>query len=171
MKKIVFLYFLILFSLNSYSQNLIWFIENGKFGYTHKTTGRTVITPQFTFAGHFSEGCAVAAVGNHLLSSKYGFINEKGKWLIVPQFDAAGNFSEQKARVQGHGKWGYINKKGAFIIQPQFALCYDFKEGLAQASIKNNLWGLIDSTGKFILQPEFYSITDVFAGITCTQKI
>ncbi len=128
MKKTVFLYLLILFSHKSYTQNLIWFIENGKFGYTHKITGRTVITPQFTFAGYFSEGTAVAAVGNHLLSSKYGFINEKGKWLIVPQFSAAGNFSEEKARVQQQGKWGYINKKGAFIIQPQFAIVMILKK-------------------------------------------
>ena len=170
MKKVFFLCLFIGFSTYSYSQNLIWFIENGKFGFVHKTSSRITITPQFTFASQFNDSIAVAAVGNHLLYSKYGFINEKGKWLIIPQFNAAGNFSEGKARVQQNGKWGYINKKGNFIIQPQFALCYDFKEGLAQASVKNNLWGLIDSSGKFVVQPEYYSITDAYAGLTCTQK-
>lgn len=170
MKKILLLSLFTTLTIYAYSQNLIWFIENSKFGYLHKSTGRTIITPQFTYASQFNDGIAVAAVGNHLLSSKYGFINEKGKWLITPQFNAADNFSEGKARVQQNGKWGYINKKGTFIIQPKFALCYEFKEGLAQASLKNNLWGLIDSTGKFIVQPEYYNITDVFAGLTCTQK-
>jgi hypothetical protein len=170
MKKVFFLCLFTGLSVYSYTQNLIWFRENGKFGFVHKTTGRITITAQFTFASQFNDGIAVAAVGNHLLSSKYGFINEKGKWLIVPQFNAAGNFSEGKARVEQNGKWGYINKKGTFIIQPQFALCYEFKEGLAQASVKNNLWGLIDSSGKFIVQPEYYNITDVFAGLSCVQK-
>jgi hypothetical protein len=152
------------------AQNLIPFMEKNRFGFLHKTNGRTVITPQFVFASAFKDSIAVAAIGNHIVSAQYGFINEKGKWVITPQFSAADQFVEGKARVQQNGKWGYINKKGKFVIQPQFNLCYSFTEGLAPASLKNNLWGLIDSTGKFVLQPVYYNITGVFAGIVCTQQ-
>jgi len=152
------------------AQNLIPFIEKNRFGFLHKGNGRTVITPQFVFASSFKDSIAVAAIGNHIVTAQYGFINEKAKWVITPQFSAADQFSEGKARVQKNGKWGYINKKGAFIIQPQFSLCYNFSEGLAPASLKNNLWGLIDSSGKFVLQPLYYNITSVFAGVVCTQQ-
>jgi len=152
------------------AQNLIPFIEKNRFGFLHKTNGRTVITPQFVFAGSFKDSIALAAIGNHILSAQYGFINDKGKWVITPQFNAADQFSEGKARIQKNGKWGYINKKGAIIIQPQFSVCYNFSEGLASASIKNNLWGLIDSTGKFVIQPIYYNITPVFGGVVCTQQ-
>lgn len=151
-------------------QTLIRFIENNRFGYLHKTNGRTVLQPQFVFASSFKDSIAVAAIGNHLLSAKYGFINEKGKWVITPQYQSADQFAEGKARIQQNGKWGYINKKAVWIIPPQFTHCYNFSEGLAQASLKNNLWGLIDSSGKFILQPLYYNITSVFAGTICTQQ-
>jgi hypothetical protein len=166
--------FLVLFSLINctciQAQNLIPFIEKNRFGFLHKVYGRTVITPQFVFASSFKDSIAVAAIGNHIVSAQYGFINEKGKWIITPQFSAADQFSEGKARVQKNGQWGYINKKGAIIIQQQFSLCYNFSEGLASASLKNNLWGLIDSSGKFVLQPIYYNITSVFGGVVCTQQ-
>jgi hypothetical protein len=142
-------YFLIIFSIIICSclqaQNLIPFIEKNRFGFLHKTNGRTVIAPQFIFASAFKDSMAVAAIGNYIVSAQYGFINEKGKWIITPQFNAADQFTEGKARVQKNGKWGYINKKAVFIIQPQFSQCHNFSEGLAPASLKNNLWGLIDS--------------------------
>ncbi len=152
------------------AQNLIPFIEKNRFGFLHKNDGRTIITPQFVFASSFKDSVAVAAIGNHMVTAQYGFINEKGKWVITPQFSAADQFSEGKARVQKNGKWGYINKKGATIIETQFSLCYNFSEGLAPVSLKNNLWGLIDSSGKFVLQPMYYDITSAFAGVVCTQQ-
>jgi hypothetical protein len=167
-------YFLIIFSIIICSclqaQNLIPFIEKNRFGFLHKTNGRTVIAPQFIFASAFKDSMAVAAIGNYIVSAQYGFINEKGKWIITPQFNAADQFTEGKARVQKNGKWGYINKKAVFIIQPQFSQCHNFSEGLAPASLKNNLWGLIDSSGKFVLQPIYYNISSVFAGVVCTQQ-
>lgn len=170
MKRILVLTVILLFCKTAPAQSLIWFIENSKFGFVNSSTGKAVIQPQFVFASQFNDSIAVAAIGNYMLSAKYGFINKRGKWFITPQFNAANNFSEGKARVQLNGKWGYIDKKGKFLIQPQFALCYDFKNGLAQASVKNNLWGLIDSSGKFVLQPEYYNLTNVFNGIVCIQK-
>jgi len=171
MRKI---YFLIVFSIIICSclqaQSLIPFIEKNRFGFLHKTNGRTVIPPQFIFASAFKDSMAVAAIGNYIVSSQYGFINEKGKWIITPQFNSADQFFEGKARVQKNGKWGYINKKGVIIIQPQFSQCHNFSEGLAPASFKNNLWGLIDSSGKFVLQPVYYNITVVGAGVVGTQK-
>lgn len=152
------------------AQKLVWFMENGKFGYTNKQTGKVALTPQFIFAGPFSEDLAVAAVGNHMLTAKYGFINEKGKWVIPPSFGAADQFSEGKARVQQQGKWGYIRKDGQWAIQPQFYLCYEFQEGMAPAAAKAGQWGIIDSTGKFLVTPVYYDITQPFAHIACVQK-
>ena len=170
MQKSILLSIFVLLFVTAHTQNLIPFIDKNRFGFLHKTNGRTVIEPQFFFASAFKDSIAVAAIGNHILSAKYGFINEKGKWLITPQYSAADQFTEGKARAQQNGKWGYINKKGEWVIQPQFMLCYGFVEGVAQASLKNNLWGLIDSSGKFILQPQFYNISAVFAATVCTQK-
>lgn len=152
------------------AQHLIPFIEKNRFGFLHKNNGRTVIPPQFVFVSSFKDSIAVAAIGNHIVSAQYGFINDKGKWIITPQFSAVDQFSEYKARVQKNGKWGYINKKGIMIIPLQFAHCYNFSEGLAPASFKNNLWGLIDTLGKFVIQPSYYNITSVFSGVVCTQQ-
>ncbi len=170
MQKSILLSFFLLLLSTIQAQNLIPFIEKNRFGFLHKTNGRTVIAPQFIFTSAFKDSIAVAAIGNYIVSAQYGFINEKGKWIITPQFNAADQFTEGKARVQKNGKWGYINKKAVFIIQPQFSQCHNFSEGLAPASLKNNLWGLIDSSGKFVLQPIYYNISFVFAGVVCAQQ-
>lgn len=170
MQKSILLSFFLLLLITIHAQNLIPFIEKNRFGFLHKTNGRTVIAPQFVYASAFKDSMAVAAIGNYMVSAQYGFINEKGKWIITPQFNAADQFSEGKARVQQNGKWGYVNKKGVLIIQPQFSQCHNFSEGWAPASLKNNLWGLIDSSGKFVLQPIYYNITAVSAGVVCTQQ-
>ncbi len=152
------------------AQKLIWFMEAGKFGYANQHTGKVIITPQFIFGGPFNEELAVAAVGNHMLTAKYGFINEKGKWIIPAQFTAADQFSDGKARVQVKGKWGYIRKDGSWAIPAQCYLSYEFDSGYAAAAPKAYQWGIIDSSGKFVVDPVYYDITRPFKGIFCAQK-
>lgn len=162
MKQIfIFILTILSFKANAQSKKLLFYMEDGKFGYKD-TTGKVIIAPSFTFAFDFSEGLAVAGKGENKLSSKYGFINTKGEWVIPPSYNAADEFSEGLARVQINGKWGYIDKTGKIIITPQFQLCYEFKNGYAMAQIKNK-FGLIDKTGKFIITPEYYNLTN-FSG-------
>ncbi|GAH30691.1 unnamed protein product, partial [marine sediment metagenome] len=79
-----------------------------KWGYIDKT-GKWVITPQFQWAGSFSEGLAAVRIEGKW---GWGYIDKTGKWVIEPQFNMASRFSEGLAVVKSEGKKGYIDKTG-----------------------------------------------------------
>jgi hypothetical protein len=85
----------------------------GKDGYID-TTGKSVIDPQFQFAGAFSEGLARV-----MIDGKYGYIDKSGKVVVKPPFNrAAGDFSQGLAQVTIGDKSGYIDKTGNWIWKP-----------------------------------------------------
>jgi len=71
-----------------------------KFGYINQD-GKTIIEPQFDFAGPFRNGIAVVS-----LNSNFGYIDKKGKFLIPPVFANAGYFINGIARASGGGAFG-----------------------------------------------------------------
>ncbi len=71
-----------------------------KFGYINQD-GKTVIEPQFDFAGPFRHGIAIVS-----LNSYFGYIDKKGKFLIPPIFANAGYFIDGIARASGGGEFG-----------------------------------------------------------------
>lgn len=78
----------------------------------------------------FSEGLAMFY---DPVSSKFGYINKRGKFIIGPRFSNGGKFVNDVARVQIDRKTGFIKRDGTFLIEPQFRSATDFSDGLAIA--------------------------------------
>lgn len=139
---------------SDFSEGLAFFeVENkytgSKYGFID-TNGKTVIQPQFRYAGFFYEGlCAVQDSD----TDKWGFIDKTGKFVIKPQFDSAERFSEGLADVEINNKWGYINKSGVMVIPPKFDAVDDFDNGIAKVELNDDWNYYIDKTGKFIWKP------------------
>jgi hypothetical protein len=127
-------------------------IPAGLAGYVDES-GTLVIEPRFDRAGGFSEGLAVAGVGDNDDLMQYGFIDHTGTWVIQPQYWDAGSFSEGLARVVARKadgvKVGFIDKTGAWLIQ-DLDDARPFHEGLALAW-RNGTCGHIDKNGETVI--------------------
>lgn len=88
--------------------------QNDKLGFINRS-GQIVVSPQYDDSHAFSEGLAVAQLGE-----KYGYVNPQGQWVIKPQFELAEDFSEGLAAVMINDQLGYINASGQWVIKPQF---------------------------------------------------
>lgn len=121
-----------------------------KWGFVN-TYGETVIKPQFSATGNFSNGlCAVKDENGN-----WGFVDKKGSYKIESKFKSAGNFENGKAIVQDQfeEKFGVIDSEGKFIIDPKFqALKADKDIFLVQL---NDKWGWCDAEGKVIIDFKF----------------
>jgi len=86
MRKYLYLFsILLLLGFNAFSQELIPFSYNGRYGYTDSEFN-VVIEPRFTSAGYFSsEGFAVVTYRNDLnsVSTRGGIINNRGQVILV----------------------------------------------------------------------------------------
>ena len=121
---------------------------NGQWGYIDPI-GKTVIAPQFSWAGSFSEGLAVVEI-----QKKYGYIDRHGKLVIKAQFDNAGGFKEGRALVKLGKKYGFVDKSGQRVIPIKYDEAWDFNEGLAAVAL-NGRWGFIDSQGQLVIKPQY----------------
>src|SRR5262245_45153290 len=88
--------------------------------------------------------------------SKWGYINERGRWIVPPDLDDARAFaSDGLARFQKDGRWGYINAAGEITIRPQFEEAKSFEQGLAVVKVGEAQYRFIDRTGKFAFDRTF----------------
>jgi hypothetical protein len=124
----------------------------GLAGYVDES-GALVIEPRFDRAGGFSEGLAVAGIGENDDVMRYGYIDKTGAWVIRPQYWDAGSFAEGLARVAVRTvdgvKIGFIDKTGAWVIQ-DLDDARRFCEGLALVW-RNGECGYIDKTGTVVI--------------------
>lgn len=162
-------------------------LVGGKYGYID-STGKMVIPP-YDYAGEFSEGLAMVAVGGEWIShgtislhggGKFGYIDKTGRILIKPQYSQASSFSEGLARVAVGGKWagdllvgekwGYIDKTGKLVIPAKYEYDdhTDFSEGLALAKIGKK-YGYIDKTGKVVIPPQYDSADKFSEGLAAVE--
>lgn len=125
------------------------FPRKGKYGYRDKA-GEFVITPQFDYAGEFSEGRAVVGLGK-FPATKWGYINLQGNVVIPAQFDGAHDFSEGMAAVSIGGKLGYIDLAGKLVVTPQFDEAQKFSGGRARVRVIKTGYGYINKTGEFVV--------------------
>jgi hypothetical protein len=117
-------------------------------------TGRLAIEPQFHRAGAFSEGFAAVALrkkwgyvdlppprrggggerrgADVAPSTRWGYVDRKGRLVIKPQFAEAHKFSEGLAAVQKGEHWCYIDREGKVVIRGRFNEAKDFRGGLAR---------------------------------------
>lgn len=120
---------------------------DGKYGYINKK-GDLVIPLQYSFAGNFNEGLALASVKRKIKTGwwssktiqRYGFINKQQQWLIPPNYDDARSFAHGRALVgrrisqdaddvsDANMKYGYINNKGKEVIPLTYTKAFDFEE-------------------------------------------
>jgi hypothetical protein len=112
--------------------------------------GRTVILPQFTKGGDFSEGlCAVMNKDN-----KWGFIDKKGNLIINYQFeDVIDGFIQGQAVVMLSGKYGIIDIKGKCMVNP----IYDkmLVDGESYLVENNGKFGWCNRLGKIMIDCQF----------------
>lgn len=104
----------------------------------------------------FQEGLAAARNG-----TKWGYVNEAGRYAIPLQFDNACHFSEGLAAVRVGVRWGFIGKSGRYVIPPQFDSVNEFTRGLAPAK-SGGKWGYVDRTGRYVVAPRFSRVIDFF---------
>jgi len=103
-------------SANNFSEGLASvLINNGqlRWGFIN-TSGQLVISPQFKFAGIFSEGLAAVDFGENNGAS-YGYIDQTGATVISPQFNNAKDFNNGVAEAVYKGRKCYIDKTGRVI--------------------------------------------------------
>lgn len=86
-------------------------------GYIDRS-GKFAIPLQFKSGSSFSDGLAVASMGN----GEYEFIDTNGNIAIDKSFHSINSFKHGLARVQDleTQKYGLINTKGEYIIPPNF---------------------------------------------------
>lgn len=102
----------------------------------------------------FSNGMAAFSRADSI-STKWGFIDMRGKLIIDPQFREVGNFYDDICAVKNfEGKWGYINKTGKIIIKCQFDEVKRFFKGRAIITLRGKQ-GVINERGKLIINPKF----------------
>lgn len=92
---------------------------------------------------------------NYMLTefSKWGVLDETGKWLIPPQFEGLKAFNEGLACAQRDELWGFIDLQGMWVIKPQFQYAHSFVDGLAHVQ-QGELWGMIDKQGNWVITPQ-----------------
>lgn len=144
---------------------------DSRWGYID-TSGKVIVTPQYSAASPFSEGLASVCTGDCTGFDKSkpasrGYIDRDGKIVIPMQFGVATGFKEGLAQVcigkcdweQGsgyNGRFGYIDHSGHFVINPQYDNAGDFNNGFASVTLgkgKDAKVGYVDKTGKPIWQP------------------
>ncbi len=84
---------------------------NGAYGFNRN--GTAVITPQFLYATHFSEGLALVKT-----QTGWGYINEKGTFVIAPKYTSAEPVHAGIGKVYLGSKCGVISKTGAVLLEP-----------------------------------------------------
>jgi hypothetical protein len=113
--------------LNSFSEGLAKFSENGKSGFINLKS-EVVIKPFLTSESmlamlsnnSFNDGLCLVEFGfsenyKKMDSGKFGYIDKKGKVVINPKFDSAQEFKNGKTIVELDNKHFFINKKGERI--------------------------------------------------------
>lgn len=73
-------------------------------------------------------------------STKYGYMNSKGKVFIEPCFDYAEDFTEGFAKVKVNEGFGILNDKGQYVLEPEYPDCKYI--GNRFIAFKNSKWGI-----------------------------
>ena len=88
--------------------------------------------------------------------TKYGLLDEEGKWLIPVLWDSLREIKENLFLVRAKNKWGVITDKNQKIIPVAFD-SIDFQNSF-RIFLKHSGWQLIDIEGKMQTQKSYLSI-------------
>jgi hypothetical protein len=96
--------------------------------------------------------------------SKWGYIDNKGKFVLSPTFEEARDFQENGlAIVESMGLFGIINSDGYFIVKPKYESIQAFSEGRA-AVIDDRGFNVIDESGKEVTSKPYSFISSYKEG-------
>jgi hypothetical protein len=157
-KKVCFLYvLLVLLSRTIYSDELIPFSFNGKFGYVNSKL-EVIIEPSFRIAGHFSdEGFAIVsydALISGLIWMRDGIINRKGEMILRSNSRVIYHVYDDIYSIPAEKGNGYILRlRSNRIIARQAGAGSASKDGyiLATFPYEEKRYGFIDFEGGKVL--------------------
>ncbi|KMJ59842.1 hypothetical protein AB685_02990 [Bacillus sp. LL01] len=96
--------------------------------------------------------------------TKWGYIDEKGKFVLKPTYENGGEFQQNGlAIVSKGGGTGVITHTGKFVIKPIYSSIFPFTEGRAIAMLKEGGSVVVNEKGK-ILSDRSYPFISPYQG-------
>src|SRR6185369_1996983 len=151
-------------TLSRFTEGLAPVLFGNLYGYIDHN-GNTMISPDFRYAGQFSEGLASITTAD----GQKGYIDKAGRFVIKLTSGTGGQFVEGLAslaiEIDGRTRMGYIDRTGNTIIEPKFDNAGDFIDGLAEVYFSEKIssasgpvtrtgHGYIDKRGRFVWKTE-----------------
>lgn len=165
MKNIIILFFVVLISCQSKSQDKLDFsvknishkeVDNetgwiriklnnpNKWGFINKDS-LVMIPFEYDFLNPFENGLAYAK------NKGKEFFITKRNLKLEGDFDAVNIFSEGLASAKKNDKWGFIDESGKLVISPRYDEVDYFRTSGLCAVKRNGVWGFIDKFGKEVI--------------------
>jgi hypothetical protein len=108
---------------------------------------KRAIAGNFSYAGNFEKGYAIAAIGNcEEDSCKYGLIDKNGRWVAEPVYDELEDPTEGLYSASRNNRYGFINQQGEVAVSMKYTDAFAFSEGLAAVALDSS-WFFIDTKG------------------------
>src|SRR5689334_1183579 len=133
------------FIAKEYSEDLVSFRHNGKYGYLDRDK-KIVIKNEYDYTYRFRDGKASVQKGG-----KWGFIDKQGNIVLPIIYEGVEEFGDGLVCVKKNGKWGFINSAGNTVIDYKYGYGSRFDNGYAFVSYSGRQWGLIDKTGREVI--------------------
>lgn len=129
--------------------------KNGKWGYTD-TSGILKVELKYDYTGDFSEGIALAQLGEKFVSiDKSGaelFTYDKG--ILIGEFRngllLAKNINKAEPAFYKRDSYGFVNKQGEYALKPIYKNATSFFSGYAIIKDSLNKFHFIGTDGKYI---------------------
>lgn len=120
---------------------------------------RRAFGAEFNYAGDFTDGYAIAGIGNcEEDSCLYGIINKSGVWVVKPVYEELNEPSEGVYLAAKNDRYGFINHKGETVISMRYTDATSFREGVAAVAM-DSMWFFIDHTGRQLFFDGFYNVS------------
>jgi len=139
------------------------FKKNGFWGFMN-TSGTIKIPAKYTFVESFSEGLALAGLGD-----KVGYIDKLGETVIPFEFDEAYSFHNGLAIVGKGLLFGVINRVNGLVVSMNYEFIESFQYEIALAA-KESGYGFISDSGKELTAFDFSYSTNFVEGFAVVAK-
>ncbi|MGD6774875.1 WG repeat-containing protein [Sutcliffiella horikoshii] len=96
--------------------------------------------------------------------TKWGYIDEKGKFVLKPTFEDAGEFQQNGLAIVRKGGAGVISQTGKFVVSPKYSSIFPFTEGRAIAMLNEGGSVVINEKGKVLTQRPYSFISPYQGG-------
>lgn len=135
--------------------------KGGKYGF--QRNGTMVITPQYDYASHFTEGMALVKSGRC-----WGYIDTAGNWLIQPVYTHATPLQKGFAYVFNNGKRGVIGRGGKVILEAVHDSIVN--QRYFHIVVKGKLRGFANENFSFVTPVIYTEIDNYYYNYFCCKK-